>query len=243
MQTLVVDIGGTNVKLWKTGEADKVKFPSGKKLSPDVVVEKLKEIAKEWAFDRVSLGYPGEVLNGRPVKDPYNLAGGWVEFDFPAALGCPVRIMNDACMQALGSYEGGKMLYIGLGTSMGTTFIIDGKIVPLALGHLKLFQGETFEHYLSRDGLELHGKKSWRKAVLEAAEMLKAAFLADYVVLGGGNAKLLPELPEGMRLGGNENAYFGGLRMWEDTAEARASGLNLFPQSAASPDELRTASG
>jgi predicted NBD/HSP70 family sugar kinase len=227
MNILVVDVGGTNVKVWKTGEADKAKFPSGKKLTPEVLVRKVKEIADEWAFDRVSLGYPGEVLNGRPAADPYNVGGGWVDFDFAAAWGCPVRIMNDACMQALGSYEGGRMLYIGLGTSMGTTFIIDGKIVPLALGHLKLFGDETFEHYLSRKGLQLHGKKRWRRAVVEASETLKAAFFADYVVLGGGNAKLLRKLPEGLRLGGNENAYFGGLRMWEDAAEANGSPVEV----------------
>ena len=140
--------------------------------------------------------------------------------------------MNDACMQALGSYEGGRMLYIGLGTSMGTTFIIDGKIVPLALGHLKFSDGESFEHFLSRKGLELRGAKRWRRAVLEAAETLKTAFLADYVVLGGGNAKKLEDLPEGLRRGGNHNAYFGGLRMWEDGQAADAPPLTVFPEAA-----------
>jgi hypothetical protein len=183
------------------------------------------------------------VLNGRPVADPWNLGKGWLGCAFTAAFGCPVRIMNDACMQALGSYEGGRMLYIGLGTSMGTTFIIDGKIVPLALGHLKLFGGETFDHHLSRKGLKLHGKKRWRCAVLEAAETLKAAFHADYVVLGGGNAKLIEEFPEGVRLGGNENAYFGGLRMWEDAAAATSSELGVFPQPPASEKDIRKVSG
>jgi hypothetical protein len=237
MHILVVDIGGTNVKLWKTGESDKVKFPSGKTLTPERLVEAARREATGWEFDRVSIGYPGDVRLGRPAADPYNLGPGWVDFDFAAAFGCPVRIMNDACLQALGSYDGGRMLYIGLGTSMGTTLVSDGTIVPLALGHLK-FCDESFEHYLSRKGLKLYGKKRWRRAVFDAAATLKAAFLADYVVLGGGNAKKLDELPEGCRRGGNHNAYFGGLRMWEDAATIAppaaqpeaAPALAVFPE-------------
>jgi predicted NBD/HSP70 family sugar kinase len=232
MHVLVLDIGGSNVKVWKTGEADKLKVPSGKGFKPQKLVEEVREASADWAFDRVSIGYPGDVLNGRPVSDPYNLGDGWVEFDFAQAFGCPVRIMNDACMQALGSYDGGRMLYLGLGTSMGTTYIIDGKIVPLALGHLKFEGGESFEHFLSRKGLELHGPKRWRRAVLDAAETLKAAFLADYVVLGGGNAKKLEDLPEGIRRGGNHNAYFGGLRMWEDAKAVEGPPLSVFPEAA-----------
>jgi hypothetical protein len=229
MNVLVVDIGGTNVKVWKTGEADKQKVPSGKDFTPEQLVERVRETSRDWAFDRVSIGYPGQVRNGRPVEDPYNLGSGWVEFDFAKAFECPVRLMNDAAMQALGSYDGGRMLYIGLGTSMGTTFISDGKIVPLALGHLKFSDGETFEHFLGRKGMELHGNKRWRRAVGEAASVLKSAFLADYVVLGGGNAKKLEELPEGCRLGSNTNAYFGGLRMWED-AKSESPPLSVYPE-------------
>jgi polyphosphate glucokinase len=230
MNILVVDIGGTSVKIWRTGESDKVKFASGKNLTPERLVEGVKNDLDDWSYERVSIGYPGQVVNGRPAADPYNLAGGWVDFDYANALGCPVRIMNDACMQALGSYEGGKMLYLGLGTSMGTAFISDGKVIPLALGHLKFLRGESFEHYLSRKGLKLHGTKRWRKAAAEAALVLKEAFLADYVVLGGGNAKKLEELPEGCRRGGNHNAYFGGLRMWEDASQADAPTLTVFPR-------------
>ncbi len=233
MQILVVDIGGTNVKVWKTGESDKVKVPSGKKFTPQELVQSLREASADWDFDRVSIGFPGDVLNGRHFSDPLNLGPGWVEFDFAQAFGCPVRIMNDACMQALGSYDGGRMLYLGLGTGIGTTYIIDGKIVPLALGHLPLLAGETFDQRLSRKGLELHGTKRWRRAVIEAAEMLKAAFLADYVVLGGGNAKKLEDLPEGCRRGGNHNAYFGGLRMWEDGQSAESPPLTVYPETAA----------
>ena len=199
MQILVIDIGGTNVKVWKTGEDDKAKIPSGKELTPQKMVDELKEIAGDWKFDRVSIGYPGEVRHGHPVAEPWNLGDGWVDFDYADAFGCPTRIMNDACMQALGSYEGGKMLYLGLGTGLGTAFISDGVIIQLALGHLKLGEGETFNHYLSRAGLTLHGKKRWRQALAEATAMLKSAFFADYVVLGGGNADEIKDLPEGCR--------------------------------------------
>lgn len=230
MNILVIDIGGTHVKLWRTEEAEKNKFPSGKELTPEALLEGVNEATKGWPIERVSLGYPGEIRNGRPVAEPYNLAPGWLDFDFGHAFNCPVRMMNDACMQALGSYEGGKMLYLGLGTALGTAFITDGVIVPLALGHLKLWEGETFNHYLSRAGLNLHGKKRWRQAVAEAAAMLKAAFLADYVVIGGGNADEMKELPEGCRRGGNHNAYFGGLRMWEDLGDATPPKLALVPK-------------
>ena len=215
MNILVVDIGGTNVKVWKTGEREKCKIPSGPDMTPDRVFEEVRKCLDGWEVERVALGCPTDVQRGRPVNEPYTLGAGWVDYDYATAFGCPVRIMNDAAMQALGSYEGGRMLYLGLGTSMGTVFIIDGKIVPLALGPLKFVRGETFEHYLSRKGLEMHGAKRWRRAVLEAAATLKTAFLAEYVVLGGGNAKKLEELPEGVRRGSNENAYFGGLRMWQ----------------------------
>lgn len=227
MNILVVDIGGTNVKVWKTEEAEKKKLPSGKQLTPRALVDGVKEMTADWPIDRISIGYPGDVENGRPVADPYNLAPGWVDVDFGHEFKCPVRLMNDAAMQALGSYEGGKMLYLGLGTGLGTTFISDGTIVPLALGHLKLWEGESFNHYLSRAGLRLHGKKRWRAAVAEAAGTLRSAFLADYVVLGGGNATEIKELPEGCRLGGNHNAYFGGLRMWEDHHEPVTPQLSL----------------
>jgi predicted NBD/HSP70 family sugar kinase len=215
MKTLVVDIGGTNVKLWRTGEAEKIKIPSGQEMTPAKLAAAAKKELDGFAYDRVSIGYPGEVANGHPAAEPYNLANGWVGFDFPKAFDAPVKVMNDACMQALGSYEGGRMLFIGLGTSMGTVFMVDGKVIPLALGHLKFHKGESFEHFLSRKGLEMYGEKAWRHAVCEAAETLKAAFLADYVVLGGGNAKKLDKLPEHCRRGANEMAYIGGVRMWE----------------------------
>ena len=216
MNILVVDIGGTNCKVWNNAATDGEKFRSGKKLTPGRFIERVKQIAEGWPFDRVSIGYPGNVLNGRPVTDPCNLAPGWVTFDYSNAFRCPLRIMNDACMQALGSYEGGRMLYLGLGTGIGTAFIIDGTIVPLALGHLKFVDGETFDDLLNRKALKRLGKKNWNQAALRAGEVLKEAFLADYVVFGGGNAKRLGGLPAGFRKGGNHNAYFGGVRMWDD---------------------------
>jgi polyphosphate glucokinase len=228
MNTLVIDIGGTNVKVWKTNETDKVKFPSGKELTPEKFVEEVKHVTAGWAYDRASIGYPGDVLHSRPNSEPHNLGPGWTNFDFAHAMGVPVRVMNDACMQALGSYEGGRMLYLGLGTSMGSTFMVDKQIIPLALGHLKFCNGESFEHYLSRKGYELHGIKRWRRAVFEAADILGAAFMADYVVLGGGNAKKLEEFPKNCRLGGNVNAYLGGLRMWEDEPVVAPAGLGIF---------------
>jgi polyphosphate glucokinase len=228
MNTLVIDIGGTNVKLWRTRESEKLKFESGRELTPHRFAESVKSELGDWHYDRVSIGYPGDVLNGHPSHEPYNLGKGWVDFDYAKEFNAPVKIMNDACMQALGSYEGGRMLFVGLGTSMGSVFMIDGKIVPLALGHLKLYKDETLEHHLSREGYEAEGKKSWQRAVDDAVKMLKAAFLADYVVLGGGQAKKLETLPEGCRRGANEMAYVGGVRMWEEEAHEHSAGSNLL---------------
>lgn len=216
MNVLVIDIGGTNVKVWKTGEREKCKIPSGPDMTPARLFAEVAKCVADWKVDRVSLGFPGDIQKGRPVSEPFNLGNGWIDYDYQTAFDCPLRMMNDAAMQALGSYEGGRMLYLGLGTSMGTTLIADDAIITLALGHLKFFGGESFEHCLSRKGLELYGPKRWKRAAVEAAKTLKDAFQADYVVIGGGNAKKLEELPEGVRRGSNENAYFGGLKMWPD---------------------------
>jgi predicted NBD/HSP70 family sugar kinase len=228
MNTLVIDIGGSNVKLWRTGESEKIKIESGPEMAPEKMADAVKQALGDWSYERVSIGYPGEVVNGQPAAEPYNLGSGWVGFDYARAFDTPVRIMNDACMQALGSYEGGRMLYLGLGTSLGSVFIIDGKIVPLALGHLRFYKGESFEHYLGRKGLERYGAKAFKLAVAEAAATLKAAFLADYVVLGGGNAKKIEELPEGCRRGANEMAYVGGIRMWEPVENLPS--LAVYPE-------------
>ena len=230
MNILVIDIGGTHVKVWKTEEAEKTKFPSGKDLVPAALIDGVKEATADWPIDRISIGFPGDIRNGRPVAEPFNLGPGWVDIDFGHAFNCPVRVMNDAAMQALGSYEGGKMLYLGFGTGVGATFISDGVIIPLAVGHLKLWEGENFDHYLSRAGLVRHGKKRWRQAVAEAATMMRWLFFADYIVLGGGNTDEIKELPEGCRRGGNHNAYFGGLRMWEDVGEVNTPRLAVLPK-------------
>jgi predicted NBD/HSP70 family sugar kinase len=215
MNILVIDIGGTNVKIWTSGEEEKLKFPSGKTLTPDTLMEKVHEATADWKFERVSIGYPGDVVHGHPIAEPWNLGDGWVNFDYASVFKCPVRIMNDACMQALGSYEGGRMLYLGVGTSIGSAFIFDGTIIPLSLGHLLLHGKETVEQCVNRAAMEANLER-WQKRVAEAAVAFKMAFEAEYVVIGGGNAKKLEEMPEGSRRGGNHNAYFGGLRMWED---------------------------
>jgi polyphosphate glucokinase len=216
MNTLVIDIGGTNVKLWRTGYSDKIKFESGSDLTPHKLIKLVKKLLGDWHYDRVSIGYPGHVLHSNPSEEPLTLGSGWVGFDFAKEFGVPVKVMNDACMQALGSYEGGRMLFIGLGTNMGSVYIIDGKIVPLALGHLQLYDGEKLEDRLGRKAFERDGLRTWRQAVYDAATMLKAAFLADYVVIGGGQAKKLEDLCNGCRLGSNEMAYVGGVKMWEE---------------------------
>src|SRR5689334_11075470 len=175
MNILVLDIGGTNAKIWATGEADKVKVPSGKKLTPTELIEEVNSISTDWKYDRVSIGYPGEVRHGHPVAEPWNLGDGWVQFDYAAAFGVPTRIMNDACMQALGSYEGGRMLYLGLGTGIGSVFILDGTIVPLAIGHLLLKNGKTMDECCNRAAVDADVDK-WRKHVTEMAAVLKPAF-------------------------------------------------------------------
>ena len=228
MNVLAIDIGGTHVKILATGQDEPRKFTSGPKLGPDAMVAGVKKLAKGWKYDVVSIGYPGPVLHGRPVAEPHNLAKGWVGFDYKDAFECPVKIVNDAAMQALGSYEGGKMLFLGLGTGLGTAMIIDGEVEPLELGHLPYKKG-TYEDYVGLRGLEKRGKKKWRKHVEDVVERLVAALEPDDVVLGGGNVKRLKELPHGCRAGNNANAFPGGFRLWEDS---RAKGERTAPATA-----------
>jgi predicted NBD/HSP70 family sugar kinase len=218
MRILAIDIGGTNVKFLMTGEAAPRRFPSGTTLQPAQMVEKLREATADWEFDCVTIGYPGPVVHNRILLEPRNLGRGWVGFDFAAALGKPTRIINDAAMQALGSYEGGRMLFLGLGTGLGTTFIIDKTIAPMELAHLPYRKGKTFEDYVGERGLERLGSKKWQRAVHDVSLRLKAALVADYVVIGGGNSKKLEELPPGARLGDNANAFVGGFRFWQEYA-------------------------
>jgi predicted NBD/HSP70 family sugar kinase len=213
---LAVDVGGTNVKLLATGQKEVRKVPSDPKLTASEMAKQVKEAVKDWSYDAVSIGYPGPVVQGRPLEDPHNLAPGWVKFDYRKAFGKPVKIINDAAMQALGSYKKGRMLFLGLGTGLGSAMIVDGVLQPMELAHLPYKKGRTYEDYLGKAGLERLGKKKWQKNVFEVVEQLRQAMQADDVVLGGGNAKKLTALPKGVRLGSNSNAFIGGFRMWQD---------------------------
>ena len=214
-KVLVVDVGGTNVKMLATGQKEPRKYPSGPTMTPQKMVRIVKENTRDWKYDCVSLGYPGPIINGHPLREPHNLGSGWVGFDFGKAFGHPLRIINDAAMQALGSYKGGRMLFLGLGTGLGSAMIVDGTLEPMELAHLIYKHDKTYEDYLGLRGLERAGKKKWRRHVAKITKKLKVALGADYVVLGGGNSKKLKELPPGARLGDNLNAFVGGLRMWE----------------------------
>jgi polyphosphate glucokinase len=212
---LVIDVGGTNVKLLATGRKEPLKIPSGTTLTAKKMVELVKKATQEWSYDRISLGYPGPVVNERPLHDPHNLGPGWMGFDFEKAFGCPVKVINDAAMQALGSYRGGRMLFLGLGTGLGSAMVVDGVVEPTELAHLPYRHGKTYEDYLGLRGLEQLGKKKWRKHAAKVVEKIKVVVNADYVVLGGGNSKKLKTLPRDTQLGANENAFRGGFRMWE----------------------------
>jgi polyphosphate glucokinase len=212
---LAIDIGGTNVKLLATGADERRKFASGPALTPDQMVRSVKELAAGWEYDVVSMGYPGRVVRGTILTEPRNLGPGWVGFDFEAAFGCPVKMMNDAAMQALGSYEGGLMLFLGLGTGVGSAIIADGVVVATELGHLP-YKKKTYEDYLGARGLRRLGKKKWRKTLEFGVSRLISAIHPDDVVLGGGNVRKLKEMPAGCRAGGNAFAFVGGFRMWED---------------------------
>jgi polyphosphate glucokinase len=215
---LVVDVGGTHVKVLATGRKEPVKIPSGPDMTAKKMVREVLKATRGWNYSRVSIGYPGPVANGRPVSEPRNLGAGWVGFDFRMAFQRPVKVINDAAMRALGSYHGGRMLFLGLGTGMGSALIIDGVLEPMELGHLPYKKGRTYEDYVGLRGLRRLGKKKWRKSVADVVAKIKSALSADYVVLGGGNAKLLKKLPPHTSLGGNAMAYVGGFRLWEKGA-------------------------
>lgn len=228
---LVIDVGGTNVKVRATGQAGRRKFPSGRELTPERMVAEVKAITKDWDYDVVSLGYPGPVDHGHPVAEPRNLGKGWVGFDFERAFGRPVRIMNDAAMQALGSYKEGKMLFLGLGTGLGSSIVVHGKVRALELGAFP-YRKKTLEDYVSRERLNSRGAKKWSKDVAVVVAHLMHALRPDDVVLGGGNAKKLTDLPKGCRLGSNANAFIGGFRMWEEAEEKHGRGTALRPRAA-----------
>jgi polyphosphate glucokinase len=214
---LAVDVGGSHVKLLVSSDgAESRRFASGPDLAPQIMIDGIAALTGDWSYESVSVGVPSPVHGGHVVAEPVNLGAGWVGFDFQGAFEKPTKVVNDAAMQALGSYEDGKMLFLGLGTGLGTALVYDGIVEPMELGHLP-FRKATFEDYVGERGLKRLGKKKWHKAVLEVIEQLTAALEPDYVVLGGGNAKRLGDLPANVRLGGNDNAFVGAFRLWDPT--------------------------
>jgi polyphosphate glucokinase len=234
MKVLVIDIGGTNVKMLASGQDLPRRFPSGKKMTPLDMVHGVLDVAKDWEYEAITIGFPGPVLSGQPITEPVNLGPGWMGFDFEAAFHCPVKVINDAAMQALGSYQGGKMLFLGLGTGLGAALIMNGTLEPMELGRYH-YKKSTLENYVGTRGLKRFGRKKWQNHVEVIIEQIVGALKPDDVVLGGGNAKKLKGLPHGTRLGDNANAFIGGLRLWEDGV--------CRPQAFAwSPGKLLTAS-
>jgi len=215
MKILVIDVGGTHVKLLASGQKTEIKIPSGPTMTAKKMVQLVRKAVAGWKYDVVSMGYPGPVAHDKPLTEPHNLGTGWVGFNFAKAFGRPVKIVNDAAMQALGSYRGKRMLFLGLGTGLGTAMIVDGIVEPMEIAHLPYKHGRTYEDYLGQAGLERRGKKKWKASVEDVVARLKLALEPDYVVLGGGNVRLLKKLPPGVRAGDNTNAFLGGFRLWE----------------------------
>ena len=214
---LVIDVGGTNLKIQASGMKEAVKVPSGPKMTAAQMAAAVKKVSVNWQFDAVSIGFPGPVKDNRPVREPHNLGGGWVKFDFKKAFGKPVKMINDAAMQALGSHTGGCTLFLGLGTGLGSALVIDGGVLPLELAHLPYHKNKSYEQYLGNLALKRLGKKKWRHHVEEVVLLLKNALLADTVVLGGGNARLVKKFPPGVEAGKNANAFAGGERLWHNS--------------------------
>ena len=218
MRVLVIDVGGTHVKVLATGRKAPRQVESGPTMTAEQMVAAVTRLVPDWTYEAVSIGYPGPVVHNRPLHEPNNLGGGWVGFDFHTAFACPVKIINDAAMQALGSYKGGRMLFLGLGTGLGSAMVVDNILQPMELGHLPYRKGRTYEDYVGLRGLKRLGKKRWRHHVLVVIETFRAALLPDDVVIGGGNTKRLMELPTGCRLGDNINAFVGGFKLWKENA-------------------------
>jgi len=215
---LVVDVGGTNVKIGTTGRRVPLKIPSGKEMTAARMAAAVRKVIAGWKYDAVSIGYPGVVKHGRPAHEPHNLSGGWMHYDFGKAFGAPVKIVNDAAMQALGAYDGGRMLFLGLGTGLGSALVAEGVLVPLELAHLPYRRGRTYEDYVGMRGFVRLGRRKWTDHVHLVVELLKAGLQADYVVLGGGQSKKLKTVPPGVRLGDNHDAILGGQRLWDAPA-------------------------
>src|SRR6266851_8006930 len=215
-KVLVIDVGGTNIKVLATGQKEPVKIPSGPKMTAKKMVKEVQDATKDWNYSAVSIGYPAPVVHGHPLSEPHNLGGGWVGFDFRKAFGRPVKIVNDAAMQALGIYRGGRMLFLGLGTGLGSAMIVEGILEPMELAHLPYRNGKTYEDYVGLRGLKRLGRRKWERHVGKVVAQLRAALEPEQIVLGGGNAKKLRKLPPGTIRGNNQNAFKGGFRLWSE---------------------------
>lgn len=216
MKVMVIDVGGTNVKVASSDMRVPIKIPSGPAMTAETMAQEVLAATKGWSYDCISIGYPGPVVHDHPLAEPHNLAAGWIDFSYQKAFGKPLRFINDAAMQALGGYKGGRMLFLGIGTGLGSAMVFDGVVIPLELAHLPYKKGRTYEDYVGLAGLELRGVKRWRRSVLDVIERLQAALICDSVLLGGGNAKLMKNLPSHVILGANSNAIDGGIKLWED---------------------------
>jgi predicted NBD/HSP70 family sugar kinase len=216
---LVIDVGGTNIKVGMAGRREQIKIPSGRTMTAGRMAAEVRKAVVDWAYDVVSIGYPGAVKQGKPAHEPHNLSGGWMRFNYGKAFGAPVKIVNDAAMQALGAYAGGRMLFLGLGTGLGSALVAEGLLMPLELAHLPYRGGRTYEDYVGKRGMDKLGRKKWTRHVHEVVALLKAGLQADYVVLGGGQTKKLKTLPRGVRTSDNQSAILGGLRLWDPPAQ------------------------
>jgi len=216
MKVMVIDVGGTNVKVASSDMRVPIKIPSGPQMNAETMAQEVLAATKGWSYDCISIGYPGPVVHDHPLAEPHNLAAGWIDFSYQKAFGKPLRFINDAAMQALGGYKGGRMLFLGIGTGMGSAMVFDGVVIPLELAHLPYKKGRTYEEYVGAAGLQQRGVKRWRKSVLDIVQRLKTAMVCDSVLLGGGNAKLMKDLPSHVILGANSNAIDGGIKLWED---------------------------
>ncbi len=221
MKVLVIDIGGTNIKVASSDVRVPIKIASGPTLTAEEMCKQVLAATQSWKYDCISIGYPGPVAHDHPLAEPHNLGGGWIDFPYRKAFGKPIRFINDAAMQALGGYKEGRMLFLGTGTGLGSAMIFDGIVIPLELAHLPYKKGCTYEEYIGLEGLERRGKKRWRRSVLDIVARLQAAMVCDSVLLGGGNAKLMKDLPSHVVIGANSNAIKGGLKLWQQAAPAR----------------------
>jgi polyphosphate glucokinase len=233
MKVLVIDVGGTNIKVSTGGPDDPLKIPSGSDMNAARMAEEVKKATAGWQYEAVSIGYPGPVSNGRPALEPKNLGAGWVRFDYDKAFNKPVRVVNDAAMQALGSYQGGRMLFLGLGTGLGSAFVANGQLEPLELAHLPYRKNGTYEDYVGLRGLKRLGRKKWQRHVETVIELLKHGLQADYVMLGGGQTKKLKSLPAGVRIGNNSHAILGGIRLWDTTVSEATNPTTVRPPASA----------